>query len=444
LTVKDQFAGAGGFTAGAIALGLKVVIAINHWSLAIQTHNTNYPQVDHDLSDISETNPRKYPSTHILISGPECTQQTYANGKKKPGKQLHLLDDNTPDPAEERSRATMWDVVRFSAVHNYGLVVVENVVWTRKWREFNPWLRDMHNLGYLHQIVYYNSMFAGVPQSRDRMYVVFWKKGNRTPNLEFLVSGFCPKCKKVVQGIQGFKKPHFPWGWYGPKKQYLYYCPACGSAIYPAVNGAGTIIDWSLPIVQVGRRVRHLKPMTIKRIQAGLDKFQGGCLLQTTRSYDEKRYLALSSPSPVQTSRQELAVAATSHFMVELRNCKGPTTLKVPASTVCSGGGHHGLVQVPNSFLSVYNGNGRQNSKIEVPSPTVTGSDRLALVQPENLQVEDCYFRMLQPEELKLLQGFPREFIVLGNKREQTKQIGNAVTPPFVKLLLERGIQTFA
>jgi DNA (cytosine-5)-methyltransferase 1 len=43
-----------------------------------------------------------------------------------------------------------------------------------------------------------------------------------------------------------------------------------------------------------------------------------------------------------------------------------------------------------------------------------------------------AYARCLLSDELKQIQGFPAEFKVLGNKKEQILQIGNAVPPPMI------------
>ena len=72
LTCTDQFCGAGGSSSGATAAGVEVKLAMNHWDLAIKTHNTNFPNADHDCADISASNPRRYASTDILITSPEC------------------------------------------------------------------------------------------------------------------------------------------------------------------------------------------------------------------------------------------------------------------------------------------------------------------------------------------------------------------------------------
>jgi len=44
-----------------------------------------------------------------------------------------------------------------------------------------------------------------------------------------------------------------------------------------------------------------------------------------------------------------------------------------------------------------------------------------------------AYARCLLPDELKQIQGFPADFKVLGNKKEQIVQIGNAVPPPLIE-----------
>lgn len=45
----------------------------------------------------------------------------------------------------------------------------------------------------------------------------------------------------------------------------------------------------------------------------------------------------------------------------------------------------------------------------------------------------DSYMRTLLPDELKQIQGFPADFQVLGNKKQQVVQIGNAVPPALVE-----------
>jgi DNA (cytosine-5)-methyltransferase 1 len=46
------------------------------------------------------------------------------------------------------------------------------------------------------------------------------------------------------------------------------------------------------------------------------------------------------------------------------------------------------------------------------------------------------FLRVILPDELKQMQGFPEDYQVLGNTKEQYVQIGNAVPPPLVKAVV--------
>ena len=47
------------------------------------------------------------------------------------------------------------------------------------------------------------------------------------------------------------------------------------------------------------------------------------------------------------------------------------------------------------------------------------------------------YLRMLLPKELKQIQGFPADYKLCGNQKEQIIQIGNAVPPPLIQAVVE-------
>lgn len=57
-------------------------------------------------------------------------------------------------------------------------------------------------------------------------------------------------------------------------------------------------------------------------------------------------------------------------------------------------------------------------------------------------KIDDCFFRMLQPAETKRAQGFPADYVILGNKSQQQKQIGNANPPPTMELLVRRCVES--
>lgn len=286
-------------------------MAMNHWEQAIETHNTNHPEVDHDCTDIQACDPRRYPSTNILFTSPECTNHSLAKGqKRKHLEQMELFGKVDIDDKQERSRATMWDVPRFAEYHEYDLIVVENVVDAKRWRLWDSWLSTMQALGYKHKICYFNSMFfPPCPQSRDRIYVVFWKKGNKAPDLEHRPIAPCRKCGDK-EAYQSFKPGGSTCKKY--RTQYVYRCSECMNEVTPYYYCAFNIIDWEVPIVRIGDRHRPLAEKTMIRIQHGLDKYQGQEMIITSRytsGIDSRVKAALASPIPTQPGD-------TSHFLV--------------------------------------------------------------------------------------------------------------------------------
>ncbi|MEU4801202.1 DNA cytosine methyltransferase [Actinosynnema sp. NPDC023587] len=285
LTVTDLFCGAGGSGLGATAVpGVQLAMAANHSPRAIETHSSNFPFCAHDCADISQVEPRRYRRTNILWASPECTNHSVAKGRKRTADTPTLFDEPVPDHVAERSRATMWDVPRFAEVHRYDAVIVENVVDAAAWPPFRAWLMAMDSYGYDHHVVFLNSMHAPAiaapraPQSRDRMYVVFWRKGNPRPDLDIRPAGWCAGCDRQVETRQAFKArgrswPLARWGKY--RSQYLYVCttPGCGRQVEPYTLPAASAIDWSTPGERIGDRDKPLSDKTIARIRAGLERY---------------------------------------------------------------------------------------------------------------------------------------------------------------------------
>ncbi len=468
LTLTDMFCGAGGSSTGAeLVPGVEVATAMNHWQLAIDTHHTNHQNTRHICADISQTDPRYIPTTDLLWASPECTNHSVAKGVRRVTWQDSLLDERPlPDEAAQRSRATMWDVPRFAEVHRYRAIVTENVVDARKWIMFDAWLHAMTSLGYKHRTVYLNSMHAQMaglpaPQSRDRMYVVFWRSGDRAPDLEQVTRprAWCPDCGRMVDAVQAWKKPDRPWGRY--RAQYVYRCPhfECRNRIVePGWLPAAAAIDWSIQGTPIGERKRPLSSKTLSRIKEGLKRYgltrplvhrnytpRPGCKgAGLTRSVDEplgaittsdhhsllvpvegrygKRAQSSGEPLRTQTTRLETGLltpyygasrSATStdrpmgalttvdrFALVTLRGHNAPKPVREPMDTVCAGGNHHGLMEITDD------------------------------------DVNSCRFRMLEPDEVKRGMAFPGSYVMLGTHREQVRMAGNAVTPPAARDLL--------
>ncbi|GAB2582287.1 DNA cytosine methyltransferase [Spirosoma areae] len=546
ITIKDMFCGMGGSSQGARKVaGVHVQYALNHWKLAIETHNTNHPDTHHDCADISETHPARYQRTTMLIASPECTNHSLAKGQKR--KNLHQQDifqNKAFDASAVRSRATMWDVPRFAEVHKYENVIVENVVDVRMWVMFDAWLKAMHALGYLHECVYMNAMFAhgeGItgfaPQSRDRIYIVFWKKGNKKPDLDIRPKAPCPRCG-TVEAVQTWKNGRRA-GKY--KTQYIYRCSVCAAPVVPFYYAALNALDLTYPMIRIGDRhlfkKKPLTPNTLKRIQFGLDKFgnqptildqrnQHGSLESrirgaetdplNTQSTGYSSYLfapflfqssfthsagdrtkSLTDAMPTQTTGIDMNLVSPQPFLVANRACSPsraltdimhtqttasqemllaplgsfivPNRKTTPAREMTdslptiTGQGNSMSLIVPihgsarakptteptdtvmttghsSLILAPYHGQDQASHAYE-PTSTIPTRDSIALIDGRP-NIEDCYFRMLQPSETARAQGFPVDYQILGNKEQRQKQIGNANPPPTMELLVSRCVQS--
>ncbi|AKD99184.1 DNA methyltransferase [Rhodococcus erythropolis] len=473
LTMTDLFCGAGGSSTGAAQVpGVTVRMAANHWNLAIETHNTNHPSTDHACADISQVDPRLFPRTHILWGSPECTNHSQAKGKKRNiDATPDLFGETLPDAAADRSRATMWDIPRFAEVHRYEAIITENVVDAAMWELFPAWLQAMQLLGYDHRIVYMNSMYAQAggdpaPQSRDRMYVVFWRKGNRAPDFDKWTrpQAYCVQCDETVTAIQAWKKPT-PWGRY--RAQYVWRCPrvTCRNAVVePGWIPASSAIDWSLRGTRIGDRTKPLAPKTLARIEAGLVKFSTGAqpfvtvmygqsknhavtdpistlatnvhhgLLVPVEGRDGKEARSSSDPLRTMTTRNETA------FIVPLRANNTPKSVDQAFDTFAAAGNHHAMVTRHNSSRK---GDGSEMSTaIGDTLRTLTAVPTASLTTWEKPDIDDCMFRMLEPHEIARGMALPTDYTILGTKRQQVRQAGNAVCPPNARDLVSAVAET--
>lgn len=450
LTFTDQFCGCGGSSQGVRNYAAKsgndieIVLAMNHWPLAVETHNSNFPDATHVCTDISACNPRRYVSTDFLTTSPECTNQTGANGKVKPKKQLNLFEKHIDDSPEERSRATMWDVPRFAEYHGYNGIIVENVVEARNWVMFESWLHAMHSLGYNHRCCYLNSRhFNPCPQSRDRMYVVFWKKGNKAPNLEYTPKAYCEQCGTDVFSIQRFKPKQKSFKY---DKGYYYACPKHHTRVEPYSFAALNIIDWSDPGRQIGDR---LSENTMRRIRYGTERFWGAeyplpLILKTDHTKQQKGYIhSVGSHLFTQATWQTFGILFP--FIVENKGESKSRPIINPLSTLTTVSSHAIFSPDPfKSFLSYYNGGSDVSSSLLEPAGTFVTTDRAALLNYTSPSIEDCYYRTLNPNEVKMGMAFDKDYIVLGSGKDQVRQCGNAVTPPVMEWLTGQLVQSLS
>jgi len=417
LTHIDLFCGYGGSSIGLREAGFRLVLGANHWDKAIETHAANFRDADHFQGDISGYDMRRLPSADVAWISPECTWHSPAGGRKKVRAELDLFDDYVPDAAGERSRATMWDVVRAAEAKQFKVVLVENVVEVTTWPLFESWLHAMEVLGYDQQILNVSAAHVGsatnpyAPQWRDRIYFVFYKRGIRMPDVAPRPIAFCPECAEVVKARQSWKRAdRRPIGKYS--QQHIYVCPSDRhrvTQVEPFVMPAASAIDWSDLGIRIGDRSKPLAPATMRRIAAGIRLFGGPTVVGAAgntwdtvsaghRSYnDPNGYLrawpAAGAPLPARTTTQSEGVAippfmtTVNHgaeadgrhmlpdaapfptrstkigdgivsppFVTEMWGTSTVRSTDDPLSAVTAGGNHHGLTVPDGAFIQKHHG----------------------------------------------------------------------------------------
>lgn len=423
LTMTDLFAGFGGASSGAVQVdGIELVIAANHWPLAVEVHNENHPTADHACVDLHLEDPAYFPSTDILWASPECTQWSQANGKKPDLAPIldgwSLFDDldeelKLSEDAATRSRLLMFDVLRFIEHHRYRYFVVENVVdiarnpkYAAPWA---AWQTGARNLGYTFITVSLNSMHAQAtgdpaPQSRDRIYVLGWRNDQRVPEIpEFMRPlGFCHRCDDVVETFQAWK-PGRSIGKY--RQQYVYLCTTsgCGTEVEPGYLPAASAIDWDIVGLRIGDRKKPLADKTRARIAAGIARYWTPQIVEAAgNTYDatNPRHSGHGDPNsyyrswPIDEVLRSLHTTASKALAIPLegRDGKRAQPMSDPFRTQTT---RHDLGMVVPAG-GTWNDDARPLSD---PHRTMTTRETSALVQPPFLTQFRERVRDLDPAE---------------------------------------------
>jgi DNA (cytosine-5)-methyltransferase 1 len=447
-------AGGGGSSQGIHYVpGVELKLILNHWRLAIDSHALNFPWAQHECCDISQADFRWYPRVDILWSSPECVHHSVAQGKKRV--QLDQVPDDNgeilPKDAAERSRATAWDILRYlerMILRGKPVLggIVENVIDFQRWVLFESWRKGFELLGYDVEIHHLNSAHAHsprapwAPQSRDRFYLAYVHRSvGRKPDWQKWLRphATCPD-HGAVRGRQVFKRTdREPWGRY--KTQYTYRCDraGCDHTVEPVALPASTAVDWSIPAQRIGDRPRTkakpegLSPKTMARIRDGLERYARH-LVVPVEGREGKQAKPLDEPSRTMTTRRETGVAFIP-FVAELRGgASKHRSTEDPLCTVTASGNHHGLVT--EDLAVPYYGSSKARP-LSQPLGTLTTVDRYGLLKAQ-IEVEDCLFRMLEPEEIGTAMSFREGYKLLGTKRERVRMLGNAVTPNAAEVLM--------
>ena len=417
--IIDCFAGGGGASVGIeMALGRPVDIAINHDPDAILMHKTNHPDTLHVTEDIFTVDILKYTKgRHVALmwASPDCTSHSKAKGGKPREKGLRIL----PWAVYKHARQILPDVIimenveeiqQWGPLDEYGYPIKE-----RKGEDYQKFIRAMKSLGYDFDSKELVAADYGAPTTRKRWYAIFRRDG-----------------KPIV-----WPEPTHTQGQWEP----VHKC-----------------IDWTNLGGSIFTRKTPLKEKTLNRIARGIEKFiindpnpyllpndiASSFLIQYHSETAQNSVRGQSLNEPIQTIDTSNRYGLVTAFITKFYKTGIGQPVTDPLHTITTSPGHFGLV---SAFLIKYYGQGIGQSLSE-PIGTIVTKDRFGLVtvviKGEPYYITDIYMRMLQPEELKLAQGFPKDYIIDRDyrfkpypKSKQVERIGNSVVPIMAQKLVE-------
>lgn len=281
----------------------------------------------------------------------------------------------------------------------------------------------MESLGYAFDCRELVAADYGAPTTRKRWYAIFRRDGKEI---------VWPNQTHNRDGIEGMKK----------------WIPC------------GNYIDWSDLGKSIFDRKKPLAEATMRRIANGYVKYvvnnpnpyvvrnkeAVAFLIQYHGEQKAGEARGQQLDNPIQTidtsNRYGLVVA----FITKFYKSGTGQGCDEPIHTITTSPGHFGLI---SAFLIKYYGTGC-GQELDRPLGTITTKDRFGLVNVvteingEKYILKDIFLRMLKPEELKLMQGFPEDYIIdrdIEGKpypiKDQVAGIGNSVVPIMAQKLVE-------
>lgn len=163
ITFIDLFAGIGGFRQGFENAGFHCVFTSEIDKACQEVYYNNYQ--DLPQGDITKINPKQIPDFDILLGGFPC-QPFSISGRKK---------------GFEDTRGTLFfDICRIIEEKQPKIVVLENVkhlIHHDKKQTFKVILESLNNLGYNVSYKILNARNFGLPQNRERIFIIATKNG---------------------------------------------------------------------------------------------------------------------------------------------------------------------------------------------------------------------------------------------------------------------------
>ena len=190
-TIVSTFAGGGGSSTGYKLAGGKVLAANEFVPEAVETYKQNYPDTIVDCSDIRKITGSKKEGVldwfrsfgveegelDILDGSPPCATFSKATGKREEDKEKHLAKGKKYSEVEQdRIGMLIHDYVYLANCILPKVCILENVPEIGSSSVFNDALRRLRGSGYFVEFKKLKAHHYGVPQRRERMFVIAVRK----------------------------------------------------------------------------------------------------------------------------------------------------------------------------------------------------------------------------------------------------------------------------
>ncbi|MCZ2845962.1 MAG: DNA cytosine methyltransferase [Candidatus Bathyarchaeota archaeon] len=187
-TAVDIFSGAGGMSIGSTMAGIEPVLAVEFDKHAAATYETNHPNTTVLQQDIKTVNPLEHTEKHpfVLFGGPPCQGFSTANTKTR----------NLDNPNNWMFK----EYLRFVKDLEPEWFVFENVVGIKSFDKGKFVLeieKELQALGYETNSTVLNAADFGVPQYRNRFFIIGHRHDKGGIKFEF---DSLKKQKKVTVG----------------------------------------------------------------------------------------------------------------------------------------------------------------------------------------------------------------------------------------------------
>lgn len=398
----DLFCGAGGTSTGVNSARLdgeqcaEVIACVDHDANAIASHASNHPDALHFTEDIRtlELSPlvehlescriKNPDALTVLWASLECTNFSKAKGGQ---------------PRDADSRTLAEHLFRYIEAIDPDYIQIENVeefmswgdvdengkpISTDKGRSYLRWVNNVKRYGYNFEHRILNAADYGAYTSRKRFFGIFAKKG---------LPIVFPEPTHSKNGEAALLDTLHKWK---PVREVL-----------DLEDEGKSIFD----------RKKPLSDKTLERIYAGLIKFVAGgkqAFMVKYNSMNQRgRYVApsLEDPCPTVATQGRLALASVQFLSKQFSGSPDDKNISIeaPAGTITT------VISTESGDFAI--------AVYDTDSPIMVKiKEFMALYR-----IVDIKMRMLKISELKLIMGFPEDYVLIGTQADQKKFIGNAV-----------------